>query len=361
MRILMMHGDPAGGLMGSGHMASQTADALAARGHDVVLANGGPQDDRSTPAARRLGAGPLRSVAEMAAQAGWLPEVVHVTDVADPAVAERGLALARGADAMFALTPATDAALWHDRESAGDLARQAAVVFALTSTEARSLAAFGVTPARIAPLSQGPQLAGAPDPAGFRASVGAAGPLVLFLGRKLPTKGYRHLIAATPAIVARCPGTTVVVAGPRPPGVADEAATSVPGLVEMGPLDEVDKHSALVAADLLCLPTVADAFPLVFVEAWWCGTPVVSGPFPGAHEVVRDGVDGVVVDAEPGAVAAAVTDLLADPRRRRAMAHAGRRRAASELSWDAVAADAERGYREAARLARPMTSHPLNR
>jgi glycosyltransferase involved in cell wall biosynthesis len=119
---------------------------------------------------------------------------------------------------------------------------------------------------------------------------------------------------------------------------------AVSGVHHFGPLDEVDKYSALLAADLLCLPSTADAFPLVFVEAWWCRTPVVSGPFPGAREVVRHGLDGVVTTADPAGVAATVVDLLDSPGRLRAMAEAGRVRAENELSWGAVAADVERGY-----------------
>jgi glycosyltransferase involved in cell wall biosynthesis len=335
----MLHHDPNGAMGGARHMAWRTADALAARGHDVAVAGTGPARGLDpSRAARRLGPGLPRSVGEAAERAGWVPEVVHVTDLADPTAASRGLALARSAGAIFALTPATDPALWSDWDAAGDLARQAAVVFTLTLTEARALAVLGVPPARIAPLGQGPQLEGRPDPDAFRARVGATGPLVLFLGRKLPSKGYQHLIRATPAIVERHPDATVVVAGPTPPSPGRPAAAAsrtfpaTPrGLRQLGPLDEVEKHSALVAADVLCLPTVADAFPLVFVEAWWCGTPVVSGPFPGAHEVVRDGVDGVITAADPAAVAAAVSGLLAEPDRREAMGRAGRHRAEAEL------------------------------
>jgi glycosyltransferase involved in cell wall biosynthesis len=365
----MLHHDPEGGLGGATHMAWRTADALAARGHDVALAGTPPARGRHpAPAApptlgaerraRWLGPDLPASVGQVAGTTGWVPEVVHVTDLVDPQAAVRGLALADGAGALLAVTPATDAVLWSDRAAGGALARQADVVFALTPSERRALEGAGVDPGRLAALGQGPQLAGIPDPARFRARVGARadGPLVLFLGRKLPTKGYQHLIAAAPTIRERHPEATIVVAGPEPSsssGSGSGGGPCRPGvggeIVACGALDETEKYSALVAADVLVLPTVADAFPLVFVEAWTCGVPVVSGPFPGAHEVVRDGVDGLIVAADPVAVAHAVNQLLDDPVRRRTMGRAGRHRAATELSWDAVAADAERGYREAAR------------
>jgi glycosyltransferase involved in cell wall biosynthesis len=358
----MLHHDPQGGLGGATHMAWRTADALTARGHDVAIAGTPPARGRHpAPAAPPMLGGERRacwlgpdlpaSVGEVAGTTGWVPEVVHVTDLVDTHAAVRGLALADGAGALLAVTPATDAALWCDRAAGGALARQADVVFALTPSERRALEGAGVASERLAPLGQGPQLAGIPDPARFRARVGATGPLVLFLGRKLPTKGYQHLIAAAPTIRERHPEATIVVAGPEPSSSSGSGSGGGPtaDVTACGALGEVEKHSALVAADVLVLPSVADAFPLVFVEAWTCGVPVVSGPFPGAHEVVRDGVDGLIVAADPVAVAHAVNRLLDDPVRRRTMGRAGRHRAATELSWDAVAADAERGYRDAAR------------
>ena len=39
---------------------------------------------------------------------------------------------------------------------------------------------------------------------------------------------------------------------------------------------------ALAACTVFCLPSTADIFPLVFLEAWACARPVVSGAFPGA-------------------------------------------------------------------------------
>jgi glycosyltransferase involved in cell wall biosynthesis len=379
----MLHHDPDGGYGGATHMAWRTAEGLAARGHAVALAGTPPASDHArftlpgwvaaasghlAPGAalaaaagdgfpgrgsgrgvRWLGPELPGSLGEVAVGAGWVPEVVHVTDLVDPLAATAGLALARGAGALLALTPATDATLWREPGPVHRVAGQADVVFTLTPAEDRSVAAAGVPTGRLARLGQGPQLAGVPDPAGFRAAVGASGPLVLFLGRKLPTKGYQHLVAAAPAIVERHPSATIVVAGPEParPGCG-AAPVRHDRLRQLGVLDETEKHSALVAADVLVLPSIADAFPLVFVEAWWCATPVVSGPFPGAREVVRHGVDGLVVDADPAAVATAVTALLDDPARAAAMGRAGRDRARSDLSWAAVAATVERGYRDAA-------------
>jgi glycosyltransferase involved in cell wall biosynthesis len=359
MRIVMLHHDDRNAVSGAVTMARRTAAALARRGHEVALAGTAPAAHGS--GIHYLGPELPISLEALMDHTGWRPDVVHVTDLAEPAAGWCGVALARAAGCAFAVTPATHSALWSDLAGGMDVARSADVVFVLTAAEGDALTFHGVAPERLAPLGQGAQLSGRADPAAFRAATDIRGPLVLFLGRRLPSKGYQHLLAAAPAILAHHPDATIMVAGPASdPGSV--AATRVAPVRDVGELDDATKHSALAAADLLCLPTVADAFPLVFVEAWWCGTPVVSGPFTGVHDVVRDGVDGLVVPAERAAVACAVSGLLADPPRLLAMGRAGRHRAEREFSWAAVAAGAERGYERVAAsnpggaVPRPMSS-----
>jgi len=345
MRIVMLHHDDRNAVSGAVTMARRTAEALAQRGHEVALAGTPPAAHDA--AVLYLGPQLPISLGALVDHTGWRPDVIHVTDLAEPSAGWCGLALAREAGCTFAVTPATHPALWSEHADGIDIARSADVVFVLTAAEGDALTVHGVAPERLAPLGQGPQLSGRADPAAFRAAMDVQGPLVLFLGRRLPSKGYQHLLAAAPAILARHPDATIMIAGPAS-DPASVAATRVAPVRDVGELDDATKHSALVAADLLCLPTVADAFPLVFVEAWWCGTPVVSGPFAGVHDVVRDGVDGLVVPAERAAVACAVSGLLADLPRLQAMGRAGRERAGREFSWAAVAAGAERGYGPAA-------------
>ncbi|HEY9265586.1 MAG TPA: glycosyltransferase family 4 protein, partial [Mycobacterium sp.] len=82
---------------------------------------------------------------------------------------------------------------------------------------------------------------------------------------------------------------------------------------------------------------------IVYLEASACGIPVVAGRSGGAPETVLHGQTGLVVDGwDVGAVAAAVSDLLADPRRAAAMGEAGRRWVVDNWQWQ----------RQAGRLAR---------
>ena len=86
------------------------------------------------------------------------------------------------------------------------------------------------------------------------------------------------------------------------------------------PGDELPAHHAM--ADVFAMPCRTrgagldvEGLGIVYLEASATGVPVVAGESGGAPETVRDGETGLVVDGwDVGAIAAAVGDLLADPR-----------------------------------------------
>lgn len=87
------------------------------------------------------------------------------------------------------------------------------------------------------------------------------------------------------------------------------------------------------AADVLVHPALAEAFGLTVVEAMACGVPVIATRVGGVPEVVRDGVDGLLVDpAEPQVLAATLQGLLGDEALRERFAAAGVRRVVERFS-----------------------------
>lgn len=332
MKVLLMHGGYAEGIAGGQSMAELLARELLARGEEVVLAVGNEAEGALPPLP-------------------WTPDVVHAFDLGRHEFARVGRELASRSAAIFALTPASAPAVWDDPAAGADLCRTADVVYALTAAEAGGLAAAGADPGRIVIVGQGPRLEGRPDPAGFMDRYGLAAPMVLFLGRKMRSKGYRKLLEATPAVWGAMPETSFAFAGPAvaPEWERDFAAHADPRLVDLGMLDEQEKHSALTACDLVCLPTTTDVFPLVLAEAWHCCKAVVCGRFDGVEGVVRDGVDGIVVEPRADAVAAALIRLLSDEPLRTAMGRHGRDRAMREMTWEAVATRVLEGYLRVAR------------
>ncbi|MFC9434476.1 aminotransferase class I/II-fold pyridoxal phosphate-dependent enzyme [Nocardia sp. NPDC057030] len=337
--VLVTFGGYPSARSGAERMAWRTSAQLARRGHAVtVLTDSRPPADGD--------AGAIRIVqCDDQLGATWRPDVVHAYDLAKPEYVDLALGVARRTGARFALTPATAPELWPDAALGRAACRRAHIIYVLTSAEARVLFPLGATPDRVRQIPHAPDLRGEPDPAAFRRRLGLRGPTVVFIGRRIPSKGYAELLRAARLVWRELPDTEFLFIGPN-----DETAAKVfrahtdPRIIDLGVVDEQTKHDALAAGAVLCLPSSADVFPLVFVEAWVCGKPVVTGDFAGADSVVEHGVDGLVIAPRPAEIAAALVQLLSDDAVRRAMGRAGQSRVRREFTWDKVAASVAAGY-----------------
>lgn len=152
----------------------------------------------------------------------------------------------------------------------------------------------------------------------------------LFLGRLLRWKGVDVLLRA----LALAPDLRLDIVGDGPDGprlrtVAQAVAVSDRVRWYGSPADE-DLPRRMAEAHFLVLPsvTIEEMFGLVLLEAMASGRPIISTELPsGVREVNAPGVTGLEVPPrDPAALAAAMTELAADPARRRAMGEAGRAR-----------------------------------
>jgi glycosyltransferase involved in cell wall biosynthesis len=96
------------------------------------------------------------------------------------------------------------------------------------------------------------------------------------------------------------------------------------------------------AADLFALASrIAsdgdrDGLPNVLMEAQTQGLPCVATRVSAIHELIEDGVTGLLVPQEsPDQLAAAIESLLRDPGIRYKLGEAGRRRVATRFGLDA--------------------------
>jgi phosphatidylinositol alpha-mannosyltransferase len=177
------------------------------------------------------------------------------------------------------------------------------------------------------------------------------GERILFVNRLDPRKGFRTTVRAFAAIAERRPTAVLVVAGDGEE--ADAVETLAPALRErvvmLGNVPHVRLPPYHAASDVFVGPALGrESFGIVLVEAMAAGLPVVATDIPGYREVVRDGIDGLLVPpGDPVALAAAVERLLDDPDLRARFAEAGRARA-QRYDWAIVAEEIADCYREAA-------------
>jgi glycosyltransferase involved in cell wall biosynthesis len=159
-------------------------------------------------------------------------------------------------------------------------------------------------------------------------------PRVMFLGPPTPARGGEHVVDLLVALAARIPEVEMVVAGrdPRNPGwdqmVAAEAR-------EMGLARNLRVLPSVPLRDLPALyascqvaisPMMGNEPGGLFAEqALACGLPIVASPAGALQDLVREGVQGLLVPArETAAFADAACALLADPERRAGFGEAAR-------------------------------------
>jgi glycosyltransferase involved in cell wall biosynthesis len=172
-------------------------------------------------------------------------------------------------------------------------------------------------------------------------------PVVLMAARLHPEKGYEHLIRAVPAVAARVPGVTVLVAGTGPLEARYRALAA-----ERGCGDAIlflgfrrDLPDLMAASNVLVLPSMAEAFGLVAAEALYLGVPVVASRVGGIPEIVDDGLDGLLVPpGDEDALASALVQVLTDPQLHRRLAGAGREKITSRFSFETMVREYETIY-----------------
>lgn len=94
---------------------------------------------------------------------------------------------------------------------------------------------------------------------------------------------------------------------------------------------------ALAEMDVLVLPSEAEGFGLVLIEAMAAGVPVVATDVPGIRDVVQNGVNGLLVPVrDPAALAKALRRLEEDSRLRKSLIEGGKLSVQERYSWQNV-------------------------
>ncbi|HEV2786623.1 MAG TPA: glycosyltransferase family 4 protein, partial [Solirubrobacteraceae bacterium] len=177
---------------------------------------------------------------------------------------------------------------------------------------------------------------------------------ILFVGRAEGRKGLPVLLRACEALRGAGVRARLTVAGATEEEV-DPLLFDREGVTVAGRVSEEEKWELLARADVLCAPSLGgESFGMVLTEAFASGTPVVASDIAGYRDVVRGGVDGMLVPpAEPAALGEALRGLALDPARRAGMAAAARERA-QRFGWPRVTGEGLDAYADAQAVSAPQ-------
>ena len=340
MKVLVVSGIWPPDVGGPASHAPDVARFLAARGHDVeVVTTAGtapaPEEFRVRWVSRQLpvgvrhvrGALLIRARARGAevvyttgmfgrsaagALAARRPYVVKLT--ADPAferTRRRGLV---GGDVEEFQAGGGGAVAFALRRARNLELRRAAYVYCPSAYLRRLVLSWGIPPERVSVLPNPvPSLPDLRPRDELRKSLGLNGATLAFAGRLTAQKSLARALEA----VTAAEGVRLVIAGEGPDREPLERRARELGIAErvtfLGAQPRQRAVELFHAADAAILSSSWENFPHTVVEALAAGTPVIAMRAGGVGEVVRDGVNGLLVPAgDTAALADAVRRYFGD-------------------------------------------------
>jgi glycosyltransferase involved in cell wall biosynthesis len=138
---------------------------------------------------------------------------------------------------------------------------------------------------------------------GFKSdqSIPEEGKIVLFISRLIKDKGVYDLIESIPSVVKENENAYFLFAGEGPEKTRMEAICrrkGIEGKVRfLGHIQQNDVTRAFTSADIFVLPARhPEGMPMAVLEALAAGLPIVSTPLGAIPDIVKDGINGFLVE-----------------------------------------------------------------
>ena len=219
--------------------------------------------------------------------------------------------------------------------------RRADAYFALTPFEKTFLTKRGISAAKIRVVGSGiaplPDSLPPPPETRRRLDIPTNAPIILALGRQNPRKRFDFLLAAMPQVWDEIPDARVIFAG-----AADESTASLrqfddARVLVLNDISEAEKHALLSACDVLVLPSTAESFGIVFVEAWSHGKPVIGANAGAVASLIDDGENGLLFTPNSAdSLAKAIVKIWSQPGLAQTMGTIGIQKVHENYTWEVV-------------------------
>ncbi|MCC6548122.1 glycosyltransferase family 4 protein [Candidatus Sumerlaeota bacterium] len=145
--------------------------------------------------------------------------------------------------------------------------------------------------------------------------------VITIVGRLVHDKGHAEFFIAAKALAARFPSTHFVIIGDTLSSEHDDAKQEIMRYSCAVPAGRVhflgmrnDVERLLAATDIFCLPSHREGLPVSIIEAMMMGLPTVTTRIRGCRELIRDGIDGLLVEPKnPRQLEESLATLIEQP------------------------------------------------
>lgn len=162
--------------------------------------------------------------------------------------------------------------------------------------------------------------------------------VILFLGRNEERKGIGSLVKAWRILRQEGPRSAFLLMAGRETSYSKRLLSELyysEGLVVLGEVDREEKIDVLNACDCLVLPSNAESFGIVILEAWAIRKPVIVTRLGTTSEIITDGKDGLLVPyGSVEDLVLALRNLLEHPREAEDMGKIGYRKVIKNYTKD---------------------------
>jgi glycosyltransferase involved in cell wall biosynthesis len=174
--------------------------------------------------------------------------------------------------------------------------------------------------------------------------------LIGSVGNLRSQKGYEYLLRAAQIVVNENPKCRFVIVG-------EGTGASLKKIIELRQslnLDQYvflpgfrqDIHVLLNNFDIFVLPSISEGFSISTIEAMACGLPVIATRCGGPEEIIKDGVNGLIVNIKDAfKLAKAINQLVENDVLRNSIAKCGANRVIRNFSIEKMTKNYENLYK----------------
>jgi len=168
------------------------------------------------------------------------------------------------------------------------------------------------------------------------------------IGRMVWQKGFKYLLPVVKDLLNHSGDVKILMVGDGPLKEKLQALVCTLGIGDHVIFTgfRSDVREIMCAIDILAIPSLAEGFPMVTLEAMAMAKPIVATRIDGITEQISDGKEGLLVPPKDSIrLAEAIIKLIRDRELAKSLGTSARKKVEAEFSVEKMVAETERVYR----------------